>query len=437
MSSAPGASPPRRWRVSRPLAQFALAGLAALLLVGVATSIASRRVGTREAIVTARTNTVVLVESVVRPYVTPQLLAGDPTAVTALDAAVRRNVLTDDLVRVKIWQPDGTILYSDRPELVGARYALGADEVASLRTGAIEAEVSDLSAPENRYEATFDKLLEVYLPIQLAGRDEPVLFEAYYRYSIVSDNGSRLWHSFAPIALAALVLLELIQIPIAWSLARRLRDRLAERELLLQRAVDASEIERRQIASDLHDGTVQDLAGVAYALAAAVRRSDAPDPAIEEAAEGVRRSIRELRSLIVDIYPPDLAEVGLASALGDLLARASDRGLQVELDTDELGADPVPDAVARLLFRSAQEGLRNTLSHAGASTVSLVVARRNGTAVLDLTDDGVGYDPAATPTESGHVGLPALRGLVEGSGGTVTVSGAGASGTVLHVEVPW
>ena len=66
-------------------------------------------------------------------------------------------------------------------------------------------------------------------------------------------------------------MLELVQIPLACSLARRLQLRQREREALLQRALDASEVERRQIASDLHDGVVQDLAGVAYSLSASAR----------------------------------------------------------------------------------------------------------------------------------------------------------------------
>ena len=69
-----------------------------------------------------------------------------------------------------------------------------------------------------------------------------------------------------------------------------------------------------------------------------------------------------MRSLIVDIYPPDFDEVSFDSAITDLLSRASDRGLRVELDI-ELD-DPLPDSAARLLYRTAQEGLRNTIDHA-------------------------------------------------------------------------
>src|SRR4051794_6853008 len=218
---APAPVAPRRRRrgvVAWQVGQFALIGVIALAIVGLATAIASRRVGEREAIAEARTSTLTKVQGSIEPLITDEFVNGDRTTVPRLDDIVRADVLDGDLVRVKIWRDDGTILYSDESRLIGSQYDLAADEQSSLRTGAIEADVSDLTEPENRFEQPFGKLLEVYLPVQTqSGR--PVLFEAYYRYSLVEDNGTRLWRSFAPISLGALVLLELVQIPIAWSLA--------------------------------------------------------------------------------------------------------------------------------------------------------------------------------------------------------------------------
>ena len=168
-----------------------------------------------------------------------------------------------------------------------------------------------------------------------------------------------------------------MQLPLAWSLARRLRQRINERERLLQRAVDASDIERRQIAADLHDGVVQDLAGVAYALSGKARQAAAtttrrPPRSSETSAEQVRGSIKALRTLLVDIYPPNLEREGLVAAMGDLAAGAGARGLEVDLDTD--GFDrPVRPAVAQLLYRAAQESLRNVVRHADARNVQVRV----------------------------------------------------------------
>jgi signal transduction histidine kinase len=421
--------------VAVAVGQFALAGLVALTIVGLATSIASRRIGEREAIVDARTTTLIKAQSAVEPALTDGLLSGEPAAEARLSAAVRSVVIDGSLVRVKIWTEDGTIAYSDEPRLIGAAYTLGRDEKEAIRSGKIEAEISDLTKPENRFERGYGRLLEVYLPIHTpAGR--PLLFEAYYRYATVAHIGAQLWRAFAPIALGALVMLELVQIPLAWSLARRLRLRLREREGLLSRALHASDLERRQIASDLHDGAIQDLAGVAYALSAAAR-SDTPalnEHLAEESAQTVRSSIQELRSLIVDIYPPDFDESSFESALVDLLARAQEKGLRTHLDVE--GMEDVAAPVARLLYRAAQEGIRNVLSHANASWVNVTVVRAGARAILDVVDDGTGPSPRTGDDLPKGLGLTTLRGLVADSGGELEIRAAIPTGLALHVEVP-
>jgi two-component system, NarL family, sensor kinase len=145
---------------------FALAGLVAVALVGFATAVASRRVGEREAIVDARTTTLINAQRLVEPLVTEALVDGTPrqraVAVQAIDDVVRNEELRDrSLARVKIWSRDGRIVYSDEARLVGQEYRLGEDEIAALDEGRIEAEVSDLTEPENRFERDHDKLLEV------------------------------------------------------------------------------------------------------------------------------------------------------------------------------------------------------------------------------------------------------------------------------------
>ena len=424
--------------VAAQVGKFALAGVVALGIVGLGTSIASRRVGEREAVANARTTTLAKAQGLVEPVLDDGLLTGSPDAVARLDA-VKGDVLDGGLVRVKLWTPEGRIVWSDEPRLVGTAHQLGEDQIGSLSTGRIEAEVGDLSKPENIFERPYGKLLEVYLPVRTPS-GTTLLFEAYYRYNLVSDNGSRLWRSFAPIALGSLVLLQLVQIPLAWSLARRLRQRLQEREVLLERSLQASEIERRQIASDLHDGVVQDLAGVAYSLSAATRTGNGagPDPAlIDQSAEAVRSSIRALRSLVVDIYPPDFGEEPLDAALADLVERARGRGFEVALDVSA-AADTIPDHAARLVYRVVQEGLRNVVNHSGAGSVLVRVATNQGRVTVQVRDDGRGFDEAEARDRAGagHVGLRALAGLLGDNGGSLDVQSVRGGGTTLRAEVP-
>ncbi len=156
--------------------------------------------------------------------------------------------------------------------MIGRRYPLDEDDEQALRTGRPSANLSELDAPENVFERQFGKLLQVYVPIQ-GPRGEPLLFEAYLRYSSVTASGRRLWRSFLPALAVALVGLWLLQLPLAWRLARRLRRGQEEREQLLRQALDASDRERRRIASDLHDGIVQDFTGRALQLDAEARAS--------------------------------------------------------------------------------------------------------------------------------------------------------------------
>src|SRR4051812_7716110 len=429
----------RRWPVARPIVQFFLVGLVAVALVGIATAVAARRVGQREATVDARTTTLVKAQTVVEPAVTDGLLTAQPAAVRRVDAAVRHGVLDRSLVRVKIWTRDGRIVYSDDPRLAGASYQLGQDEIAALDKGVIEAEVSDLKKPENRFDRPFNKLLEVYLPIRTPS-GKRLLFEAYYRYSAVSASGTRIWKSFAPVSIGALVALELIQIPIAWSLARRLRERQRERERLLQQAIDASDTERRRIAGDLHDGVVQDLAGVAFSLAGASRQDGASAETatlLDRSATQVRDSIKSLRSLLVDIYPPSLADAGLGSALTDLMAGVESRGVTTSLDIEAL-REPVREDVARVLWRAAQEAVRNVLTHAHATSLQVRAVTTKDAVELEVTDDGVGFDDETMRAQvaEGHVGLRSLRDLVASAGGEVRVDSVPGTGTTVHVEVP-
>jgi two-component system, NarL family, sensor kinase len=345
---------------------------------------------------------------------------------------------------VKIWRPNGEIVYSDEHRLIGSRYTLGDDELAAIRGGAVAADVSDLSAPENRFEQNFGKLLEVYLPIKGPG-GQPLLFESYQRYSAVTSGGSDIWLAFAPALIGALILLELIQVPLASSMAKRLRRGYREREELLQRAVDSSELERRRIASDLHDGVVQQLAGTSFSLEAAADRlatngggEDNGGRAPEELRRGAaqtRQSVRELRSLLVEIYPASLREAGLEQALGDLLSPCRGRGIETSLEIDD-GVELSHETEA-LLYRTAQEAVRNAMRHANAKRIEVRVAREDGAVALTVRDDGSGFDPASGPEDGeGHFGLRLLGDLARDAGGAFDVDSVPGRGTTVGVTAP-
>jgi len=417
------------------VARFAVTGFVALVLMGLLTAFASRRIGTEQAIDEAERAASVSSVGLVTPVVDDELLTMDRDALDRVDAVVREHVLQGSLVRVKIWSEDGTIVYSDEPRLIGEQFTLGADERAILATGEQGAEVSDLSKPENRFE-TESKLLEVYSRTETPS-GTPLLFEAYFRYSGVTDVGRQLWAQFAPITIGALILLQLIQIPLAWSMARRLQSSQLERERLLRHALEASDAERRRIASDLHDGVVQELTGVSLALAAQGRSEAIERQDVLDASAAIRGSIKSLRSLLVEIYPPNLQEEGLQSAIGDLLSGLTARGMQTRLDADLADVTVDPEAAA-LVYRAAQEALRNVVTHSAAVHVRVGLEAGDGSVRLEVDDDGRGFsiDTLDERASGGHVGLRSLAGLVADLGGTMAVRSAPGEGTRVEVSIP-
>lgn len=421
------------------IAQFAVAGLAALVLVMWGTGVGARRAATTEAIRDARERTAVLGRAVVGPVVAPGLPSLQPAALNAVDLVVRAHVLSDEIVRVKIWERSGRIIYSDDDRLIGEVYPLGDEELEVLDTDGIEAEVSDLASPENRYE-TEKKLLEVYLPIDTAA-GEPLLFEAYFRYDEVSSSAGRIRSEFQPIFLGAMLLLFLVEIPLAWRLASQIQHARREREVLLQNAVDASLLERRRIASDLHDGVVQELAGVAFGLAGVADRlalAGRPDDAdvIDEVAGETRNAIGALRSLLVEIYPPNLRDAGIQSALEGLLSSMASRGVATSLQVEL--ARQLDDRTEALVFRAAQEMLRNVARHAHARSVDVRLWRVGSLVSLSVGDDGVGFreDNVAAAAAEGHVGLRLLHDLAAQAGGRFTIENRPGGGTRASLEVP-
>lgn len=426
--------------VASAVVQFALTGLLVLAVFVVAWVLVFRSIGEGEALRDARQYTALTGRGIVEPALDAGVVNGDQAALRRLDTVVQERVLGERVVRVKIWAADGRIVYSDEPRMIGWRYPLEDSKLEALRTGGAHAERSDLSGPENRFEQGQGSLYEVYLPIR-APDGTPLLFETYQHGTSVTSTGRRIWLPFAAVLLASLVLLWLVQVPLAWRLAQRLHRSQVDRELLLVRAVEASADERRRIAADLHDGVVQDLAGISYSLSAAAGSADHHVPSatrslLEEAASGTRDCMRRIRSLLVEIHPPNLRAAGLEAALSDLLTPLSGRGINATLDVaDGLHID---EETEQLFYRAAGEAIRNVERHAGARHLVVRLARGDGWTRLEVVDDGVGFtqDDRDTSRAEGHVGLSLLEELAARAGGSVELRSKPGEGATFVMEVP-
>ena len=421
------------------LLRFALGSAAAIAVAVVGGYFALRSVAIDEAKRETRTK-VQEAAQLVESSLDDGLVAGEPSAREAIDDVVLARVLNDSIVRVKIWSADGRVLYSDDPAQIGGRYALDADQMQLLREGGAEVEVSDLDRPENALDRGQGELIEAYTRIRTPS-GTPVLFEIYQRFDSVTASARRLLAALAPPLLGAIGLIVLVQAPLIWSLTRRLQRGHEEREALLGNAVAASARERRRVASYLHDGPVQDIAGLAFTLApladgAAARGANDDAVILRTAVDRLRRTVRDLRALLVELHPPHLAAAGLEAAIADLVSPLQANGAEVTFAID--GAERLDREQEALVYRVAQEAVRNVIAYADADSVRIELTVDDDAARLVISDDGRGFDPAIRERRltEGHLGLSLVEELARDFGGSLVISSSEGAGTRVELEVP-
>jgi two-component system, NarL family, sensor kinase len=440
-----GSATARPISVSREVLLFVVGCALAAALIGGASFWVVNGAATSEAIDNAEVITQIDANGIVAPLLTPELLAGSPAAISGVDAAVVARVLSSRVVRVKIWTAAGKIVYSDAHGLIGQTFALGDDEQEALQDGETDSEVSDLNRPENRFERGFGRLVEVYLPVR-ATNGAKLLFETYQLDSVIQADEQRIWSGVFPAVVAGLGLLFIVQVPLSWRLALRLQRASRDRAALLQRAIDSSETERWRIAGDLHDGPVQNLTAVSLTLGSAAMRMSDPQretPSHDEllsvmqaASSESRTAIRELRTMIMEIAPPDLNRGGLDVALGRLVAVANEQGVAAKLEVSAM-ADSHPVDDIGLVYRTAQESVRNVLKHAKATSVIIRLSKQQGRLTLEVIDNGCGFTPddLRRRQQNGHVGLSLLQERVAEAGAVISITSVPGRGTTVRLQL--
>ena len=201
----------------------------------------------------------------------------------------------------------------------------------------------------------------------------------------------------------------------------------------LRESVAGAEAERARWARELHDETLQGLGGLRMLVSAARRRDDADAmrAALEEVVTTIDGEIERLRTLIRELRPAALDELGPAPAIEELAARTGARhGLDVTTELDFAGRRS-PE-VETALYRIIQEALTNAVKHAGATRVAVTAREADGTLQLSVTDDGSGFDPSAP---GAGFGLAGMRERVLLLGGTLDVA-SGPGGTRIEASLP-
>ncbi|MGZ8717150.1 MAG: GAF domain-containing protein [Gaiellaceae bacterium] len=211
-------------------------------------------------------------------------------------------------------------------------------------------------------------------------------------------------------------------------------------EQRLRQSIEASEQERRRWARELHDETLQSLAGLRVLLASGLRGDEAElRSAVGQAIENVGSEVANLRALIVELRPAALDEYGAGAAIESLVERTAAReGLVVEASIDlawERGDEPtrLVSEVESTLYRLVQECLTNATRHAGAERIVIEVTECDGWIGVSVRDDGRGFDPAEVGGKG--FGLTGMRERVELADGELTID-SGIAGTSVCARFP-
>lgn len=477
--ATPAVTPSRTARPPRPrlvlgslsLAQrFLVANLAILLVAGLAVGVwvgdqLERSIVDRTASVTA-----LYVESIIEPTVASMADGGELTAdqIATLDAHLTSSAMAERVRSMRVWAPDGQVVYSPDAELIGQRFPID-EHLAEAWRGEITAEMDDLSGEENAWERErWDRLLEMYVPVRERGTENIIAVAEFYLppREIDEQVGSARVTTWLLVTLAILLAGMLL-----WGVVKRGSDTIARQEVALAHQVDEltlllaqnaelsekvhSAAERtttlneramRRVSSDLHDGPGQMLSLALLRLDALQRRAGRGDPPtaadVAEVEQVLREAMTDMRSVAAGLRLPELAPMSVEAVATRAVQDHERRsGTSVQLNTGDLPATvPLPVKIA--LFRALQESLSNATRHGHSQRVEVELRAvpstgRADAAGLRLTvrDDGAGFDPSTLAASDG-LGLAGIREQAEILGGTFAIRSSMGAGTELGVWWP-
>jgi len=199
------------------------------------------------------------------------------------------------------------------------------------------------------------------------------------------------------------------------------------------RLVEAQESERRRIERDIHDGVQQELVAMLAKIRIA-RNQAARDPASVEATlldlqQETRQTLKDLRDLVRGIHPAVLGDQGLVKAIE---ARVAQLPLSVNIESDEIDAARLPEAIEGAAYFFVSEGLTNVMKHSGVEAATVRVHRDGAGLLIEVVDHGRGFDVDS----ANRSGLAGLQDRVEAAGGTVTIRSSTGGGAVLSAWLP-
>ncbi|BAN34185.1 integral membrane sensor signal transduction histidine kinase [Sulfuricella denitrificans skB26] len=381
-----------------------------------------------------------------------------------LDRIFVKGPLNREVLRFKLWDSDGRIVYSSDDAQIGLRFPVGT-QLATAFAGTVQARISDLDEADNLPEhVRWPQLLEIYVPIRSGAQGEIIAVAEFYHSmeSLGRDIRTaqhRSWLLVTGITLAIYLLL--------YSLVRRANDTIRDqqrdlrhqiqqlhssldendhmRERLREAGVSTTTLNEEflfRIAADLHDGPAQ---AIAFALMrfdefAAACRSCALSPGgvkqdLHSIHGALQSSLRDVRRISSGLAMPGIADLSLADTARHAVRNFEHvSGQTVKTEIDE-ALDKAPLAVKITVYRLLQESLTNCWRHAPGGAPQVHVQQAVGQVLVTITDQGAGFDPQVAAT-AGRLGLTFMRERVRLLGGIFEINSAPGRGTCISARLP-
>ncbi|MBP8002136.1 MAG: sensor histidine kinase [Chloroflexi bacterium] len=406
--------------------------------------------------------TALYVDSFISPLLQPLAQQGElsPTDIQELDRLLNDTPLGQQIVSFKIWLPNGTIIYSTNPTLIGQQFSVG-DSLSRALQGEVTATINSLEEEEQASErAMYPQLIEIYAPVRAQRSGEIIASSEFYQLpnELIAEIRWAELRSGVVVGLCTLLMYlilvgivnhishillvqqEALQTKVAQNAG--LRDRIRQAG---GRATTLNERYLRRISADLHDGPAQDLALALLRSATVTEDLEQylPEGALREQTVAAWHSVQaalesslgELRTITAGLRLPEIEDVSgtdvVRRALRDFERKT---GCHVAAAVDEIPPD-LPLPVKLTLYRILQEALSNGYRHAGGKGQRVMVQVEGDELRVEIVDEGPGFNPE-TIFREGKLGLATMHERAELLGGCFNIDSAPGRGTRIWSYLP-
>lgn len=376
-----------------------------------------------------------------------------PSTVAKLDALLNDVTLRRHVEAMKVWRPDGTLLYGPDPNLLGQKFQ--SDELRRATAGEVVSGLGFSLDEDHAGGASGPPLIEIYVPLHRRGIEQILAVGEVYENALPLKMELAETRRATVVVVGALTfsLLALLYLIVRRgsqtierqrvALDRRFKEAsaLASQNALLRQAADQARLDASRsneallsrVGADLHDGPVQ-IASLLMLKLASLKNGNSSSTA--SMAELVSDLLVELRNLSTGLVLPELENLSVEETAKLAVARHKNlTGSEVETNIEPVPA-AVPQALKICVYRVIQEALNNAYQHAGGRDQVVHVSIKDGGVEIRVRDGGSGFNMQTEQTGRAQLGLAGLRNRVEAISGKLYFGSVPGEGGELRAILP-